>query len=238
MIKVFEGLRPHLYDDAGGHCTIGYGHLVHSGRCNGSEPAEFKAGISEARATEIFRTRLENYEATVRTSVTVELTQSEYDALVSFCFNIGAGAFRRSTLLRLLNQGDRASVPTELAKWVRSGGRVISGLQRRRGLKADLFSNGTYPLQTRAQTHLSNVQSIPSTDDLIALGIDITDIEGGLSEVDYGTSQSSVTDWCQIRHDIIRSAVEMQGHWLANGTFMNESNASVFDKLVRKKRDA
>ena len=69
----------------------------------------------------------------------VDLSQNEFDALVSFTFNLGGGAFRRSTLLRKLNEGDRAEAADQLLRWNRAGGKVLRGLTRRREAERTMF---------------------------------------------------------------------------------------------------
>ena len=142
FIAEFEGFRGRLYNDAAGHCTIGYGHLVHHGRCNGGEPAELRRGIGRDRALALLREDAEKAASAVRESVRVPLTQSQFDALVSFTFNLGGGALRESTLLRRLNQADYASVPAQLNRWVKAGGRTLPGLVRRRRDEGALFARG------------------------------------------------------------------------------------------------
>ena len=144
FIKQFEGFSGALYDDPAGHCTIGYGHLVHSGKCNGSESAEFRAGITDGRAVELLRGSLRTFENAVNKNVTATLNQAQFDSLVSFSYNVGAGAFGGSTLLKKLNAGDYAAVPTELRRWVNGGGQVLPGLVRRREAEGNLFSGGSY----------------------------------------------------------------------------------------------
>jgi GH24 family phage-related lysozyme (muramidase) len=144
FIARFEGFHAHLYDDPAGHCTIGYGHLVHRGRTDGSEPAEFKRGITEARGRELLKQDAAKATAAVTGQVRVPLSQPQLDALVSFTFNVGTGAFGRSTLLDRLNQRDPASVPAQLARWTKAGGKQLPGLVRRRAAEGRLFSAGDY----------------------------------------------------------------------------------------------
>lgn len=144
FIAQFEGFRANLYNDAAGHATIGFGHLVHRGRVDGSEPAEFKAGISRERALKLLRTDAQGAGSTIERAVTVPLNQAQFDALVSFVFNVGGGALQKSTLLRRLNAGEFDAVPAELAKWNKAGGRVLPGLTRRREAEGRLFSTGRY----------------------------------------------------------------------------------------------
>jgi GH24 family phage-related lysozyme (muramidase) len=144
FIARFEGFRGTLYNDPAGHCTIGFGHLVHRGRCNGGEPAELRAGITRRRAAQLLRIDAAVAEAAVRDGVRVDLTQQQFDALVSFTFNVGAGAFRRSTLLERLNRGGYGAVPGQLRRWVTASGRTLPGLVARRDAEARLFTTGHY----------------------------------------------------------------------------------------------
>ena len=76
--------------------------------------------------------------------VKVPLAQHQFDALVSFVFNLGAGAFAESTLLRELNAGRYDAVPLQLDRWVKAGGKTLEGLVRRRKAEGVLFSQGGY----------------------------------------------------------------------------------------------
>ena len=86
--------------------TIGYGHLVHTGKCDGSESAEFRKGVTRERALEILGEDAASAAAAVNDAVKVPLEQDQFDALTSFVFNVGSGAFGESTLLKLLNEGN------------------------------------------------------------------------------------------------------------------------------------
>lgn len=137
MIRRFEGFRATVYEDAAGLDTIGYGHLI--------TDADRRLGLhlrtlTEGEATEILRADLARAEGAVNRLVTVPLVEGEFDALVSFVFNLGEGAFRGSTLLRKLNAGDRASVPAELARWTKAGGRDLPGLVSRREAEGAMFA--------------------------------------------------------------------------------------------------
>ncbi len=144
FIARHEGFRSKPYDDPAGHCTIGYGHLIHRGRCTGSEPAELRAGITEQRALRMLQADAAVAAEAVRTSVKVPLDQQQFDALVSFTFNLGPGNLRSSTLLRKLNAGNYGSVPAELSRWNKAGGVVFRGLVKRREAEGALFRDGTY----------------------------------------------------------------------------------------------
>ena len=98
LIKKSEGFRNHVYLDVAGFPTIGYGHrLLH--------PESFPNGVQEAQATEILTADVRDAEQAVDCLVKVPLTQGQFDALVDFCFNLGAGKLASSTLLKILNGG-------------------------------------------------------------------------------------------------------------------------------------
>lgn len=144
FIGAFEGFSGTLYNDPAGHCTIGFGHLVHLGNCDGSEPAEFKKGITRKRAARLLREDALSFENAIEDAVAVRLSQTQFDALVSFCFNVGPGNFRSSTLLKKLNEGDYEAVPGQLNRWVFAGGKKLDGLIRRRRAEGRLFASGSY----------------------------------------------------------------------------------------------
>jgi len=130
LIQRHEGLRLKAYLCPAGVPTIGYGST--RGVKMGDE-------ITRAQATELLMADIERFEDAVRRAVEVTLNQHEFDALVSFAFNVGAGALQRSTLLRKLNAGDRQGAADELLRWTRGGGRVLPGLVRRREDERALF---------------------------------------------------------------------------------------------------
>ena len=132
-----EGLIEHLYNDSAGHCTIGVGHLVHKNNCNGTESAEFKAGITRERALDLFRVDLGRFEEIVANNVTVRINQAQYDALVSFTFNTGRLA--GTNVLHELNSGLYSKVPGAMMQWVKP-----PELRSRRTDEANLFRTGNY----------------------------------------------------------------------------------------------
>jgi GH24 family phage-related lysozyme (muramidase) len=79
------------------------------------------------------------YEGYVNNLVTVELNQNQFDAMVSWVYNLGGGNLGASTLLKVLNAGDFAGVPAQMLRWNKAGGKVLEGLTRRRQAEADLF---------------------------------------------------------------------------------------------------
>lgn len=135
LIKQFEGLRLTGYQDSVGVWTIGYGW---------TQPVDGKpirAGITikEETAERLLRTGLVGYERDVSKLVKVKLTQGQFDALVSFAYNLGARALSTSTLLQKLNAGDYAGAADEFPRWIKAGGKVLPGLTRRREAEQALF---------------------------------------------------------------------------------------------------
>lgn len=131
LTEASEGLRLSAYQDTGGVWTVGYGHT-------GPDVYEGLQIVPEM-AEDWLVQDIQKAEIAVQTYVKVRLTQDQYDALVDFTFNLGAGALKNSTLLRLLNQGDPASAGREFTKWDHDNGRVVLGLTKRRKAEYDLF---------------------------------------------------------------------------------------------------
>ena len=130
LIKGFEGLRLHPYQPVpGDKWTIGYGHTV------GVSRGQF---ITVEEAHEFLRQDLRVYESCVSKYVKVALNQNQFDALVSFVFNVGCDAFYRSTMLRMLNL-KQYWVCCQFMRWNKFRGKELKGLTRRRKSEADLF---------------------------------------------------------------------------------------------------
>lgn len=135
----WEGFRTRPYRDVAGLPTIGVGHLLTadelaSGRIEiDGEPVRYADGLTEAQVQALLAQDLRRYEAAVcRACGALPLTQHQFDALVSFCFNVGVGAFNQSSLLRELRAGNFADVPDELRRWTVAGGQPVPGLAARR----------------------------------------------------------------------------------------------------------
>ena len=141
LLKSFEGLELEAYQDIAGIWTIGYGHT-------GPDVRQGQR-ISEREAEALLRRDLRSREDAVSRFVSVPLNQNEFDALVSFVYNVGAEAFRRSTVLRRLNRGARMSAADALTWWNKAtiDGilREITGLTRRRAAEKALFVTPTAP---------------------------------------------------------------------------------------------
>lgn len=135
LIKQWEGLRLETYRCSAGVLSIGYGHTT------SVIPG---LHITEAEAERLLLRDLSVFEKAVSNAVTVELTDNQYAALVSWAFNVGARAMENSTLVRKLNAGDYASVPIELARWNKVKGQVVVGLSNRRAAEAGLWARGSF----------------------------------------------------------------------------------------------
>jgi lysozyme len=140
LTQQFEGCRLTAYQDQVGVWTIGYGHTG----------PEVMPGltITEEQSKALLTKDVCSAAACVNNLVNVILTQDEFDALVDFVFNLGAGAFKGSTMLRRLNAGDFEGAAAQFERWSRAGGVVVAGLLRRRQAEASLFRGGDSSTQS------------------------------------------------------------------------------------------
>lgn len=131
LIQHFEGCRLTAYRCAAGVLTIGWGHTG----------PDVKAGmvITQERADALMVQDLLAFERDVIGMVKVAMTQSQFDALVAFAFNVGSGALRKSTLLRMLNAGDYSGAAYQFLRWNKAGSVTLRGLTRRRAAERALF---------------------------------------------------------------------------------------------------
>lgn len=132
LVKQFEGFSPRPYLCPAGHLTIGYGHLV-------KDHETFYYEIGQEQGEYLLKKDLESAERAVSRLARAGVSDSQFDALVSFTYNLGAGAFQRSTLRRKVNRGEDPEVPAEFLRWVWAGGRRLRGLIRRRQAEAVLY---------------------------------------------------------------------------------------------------
>jgi lysozyme len=135
LIEAFEGLRLDAYRDCAGIWTIGYGHTARAGQ---PVPA---AGLSitATMADQILADDLRATENGVLAAIKRPMEQGQFDAMASLAFNIGLGAFRSSSLARYFNRGEPSRAAGAFRLWVRSGGKVLPGLVRRREAERHLF---------------------------------------------------------------------------------------------------
>ena len=130
LIKKHEGCRLKAYKCPRGVWTIGYGHT------NNVRPDDV---ITQDEAEELLKRDLKVHEDNVKRVVKIALTQNQFDALVSFEYNVGYGAFANSTLLKLLNAGNYNGASKQFERWVYAGDRVLEGLVKRRKAERELF---------------------------------------------------------------------------------------------------
>jgi GH24 family phage-related lysozyme (muramidase) len=150
FIKKWEDFEPNLYNDdwndpnVQGNCTIGYGTLVHIGECDGREAEQqYLGGITEEQATDMLIEAVEEIEVLVVNHVNVPLNQHQFDALVSFGYNVGGPQFISSDLVERLNREEYDAVPSELLRWVYPEW-AREGLTQRRIEEGSIFSQGIY----------------------------------------------------------------------------------------------
>jgi len=132
LIKHFEGCELEAYKCPAGVWTIGYGHI------KGVQQGDV---ITEQEADNMLVEELEEYENYIHNLVNCPLNQNQFDALVSWVYNLGSSNLQASTLLKVLNAGDYAGVPAQMLRWNKAGGKVLEGLTRRRQAEADLFGH-------------------------------------------------------------------------------------------------
>lgn len=130
LIKKFEGLELEAYKCAAGVWTIGYGH---------TKDVQEGDVWSESHADHMLEVELEEFEGYINNNVTAPLSQNQFDALVSWVYNLGPANLKASTMLKVLNSGDYEGVPAQIKRWNKAGGKVLEGLIRRREAEALLF---------------------------------------------------------------------------------------------------
>lgn len=152
LIKGFEGLRLEAYKAVSTekYWTIGYGHY-------GSDVKQGEK-ITQERAEELLKQDVKKFVDGVNNLVKVPITQNNFDALVSFAYNVGLGALGRSDLLDYINRGQANIASYEFDRWNKSGGKVLNGLIRRRKAERTLFDT---PVETVVQKPANTSTSIP-----------------------------------------------------------------------------
>lgn len=130
FIKRHEALRLNAYLDSAGVPTIGYGHTL---------GVRMSDTITKSQAEQLLRGDLITAESEINKH-NLNINQNQFDALVSFVFNLGVGNFARSTLLRKIkSNANDPTIRKEFERWVYAGGKVLNGLVRRRREEADLY---------------------------------------------------------------------------------------------------
>jgi lysozyme len=136
LIEQFEGFRAKMYKDAVGLPTIGFGTLIDSEE----EKHLLTATITKEQAEALLRKELVLIENKLKVMVTNPISQNQYDALVSFAYNLGVNNLKSSTLLKKVNANPAdKTIAAEFMKWTHAGGKVLKGLEIRRKAEADLY---------------------------------------------------------------------------------------------------
>ena len=130
LIKKFEGCKLESYKCAAGVWTIGYGS---------TKLITQDMSITQDEAEKLLIKDIAEFEEFVLEASEMPLSQHQFDALVSWTFNLGGGNLNSSTMLKVLNTGDYENVPTQIKRWNKAGGKVLEGLIRRREAEALLF---------------------------------------------------------------------------------------------------
>lgn len=173
LIKEFEGFRAEAYKDAVGVWTIGYGTTAMAGV--GIKP---RAGmkITEQQAEAYLLKTVEKFAAQIVPSIKKPTNDNEFGAMVSLAYNIGPGAFKRSSVLRHFNAGDKAKAADAFLMWDKAGGKVLRGLVRRREAERALFLSNAPVTQAekaehKTEPHAPEIKLIPLLLAAIAVGV-------------------------------------------------------------------
>ena len=138
LIAKFEGISRKPYRDVIGLWTIGFGHLIGDGI---SLPDYWNRTLTLEECYDLLASDIRKFELGVKRYINVELTQNQFDALVSFTFNLGIGTLQRSTLRAKLNRKDYKGAISSWLKYNKAGGKVINGLDLRRKAEVILFNS-------------------------------------------------------------------------------------------------
>jgi lysozyme len=136
LIERFEGLSLTPYTDCVGLYTIGVGHLIGDGR---SLPSSWNRTLTVNECYELLASDVTKFELGIARYITAKLTQNQFDALISFAFNLGLGTLQRSSLRQKLNRGDQEGAVKTWLKYNMAGGQVVKGLDLRRKAEVSLF---------------------------------------------------------------------------------------------------
>lgn len=146
LLKQWEGFKLNVYNDSAGLPTIGVGHLITQSERNSGNivingvAVKYASGLTDQQVVDLLSQDVQPAEQSVNNGVKVPLNQNQFDALVSFTFNVGGGAFAGSTLLKVLNQQQYDQVPDQLLRWTKAGGQVVQGLVNRRQNEIKLWN--------------------------------------------------------------------------------------------------
>ena len=185
LIKSFEGLGLEAYLCPSSILTIGYGH---TGKVRGSK-ITLQTTITPEEAETLLKEDLTRFEKAVDSLVKVPLNSNQFDALVSFVFNIGINAFSGSTLLKLLNSGNYKDASQQFKRWIYGNGKkALEGLVKRRTAEEKLFNTPV-------------LKALESPNDIIwelmngSLKIEIQDVSKAVSDLEKAKSENSSVYW-------------------------------------------
>lgn len=238
LIKEFEGFRAKAYKCPAGVWTVGYGHTSAAG----APKVGSLTRVTRAEAEEILRNDLQQYEDAVESAVRVELNSNQFSALVSFCYNVGAGAFRSSGVLKAVNKKQWNEVPRRLALWNKGGGRVLPGLVRRRAAEGALFVEpvgvSAKRLAEEVQTESRETPDVPkgkspiqSTTNLAAGAAGAAGTIGVLAEASAGaarTAENAQSIW---------AVLGAWAPWIALAALLVAVGWIIFERVKKSKDD-
>jgi GH24 family phage-related lysozyme (muramidase) len=162
FIAAFEGFRSAVYNDPSGNCTIGYGHKLHNGNCTSSDKSTWGT-ITQSQALDMLWRDASSFSSQIRISVpATPMKQTEFDALVSFSYNVGIGGFNKSKVREDLvaTPPQYGFVPGHMLNWVSAGGQKLCGLYKRRVNEGELFAHGDYVVNS-ASCPYSSAAAVP-----------------------------------------------------------------------------
>jgi lysozyme len=136
LIKRHEGVRPKPYQCPAGLWTVGVGHLIGDGK---TLPENWNRTLSPDEVDSLLASDLRRFESGVLRYCPVDLTQGQFDALVSFAFNLGLGGLQRSSVRMCTNRGDKEGAAQAFLKYTKGGGKVLPGLVKRRNDESALY---------------------------------------------------------------------------------------------------
>ena len=193
LIEEFEGCRLTAYYDSVGVLTIGYGHTNNTASAS-EYPVYPGEHITMAQAQTILQADLVTYENAVNSAVKVPLTQGEFDALVSFTYNLGIGTLDNSDLLAYLNKGNYQAAANCFTEYVYAGGEVLPGLVRRREAEKALFLSGGEESQP---TPSSGTSSPNNSQNSTTYTVQSGDTLSGIAQR-FGVTVQELCDWNNI----------------------------------------
>ena len=191
LIKNFEGCVLKAYKCPAGIWTIGYGHT--SGVKEGQT-------ITLKQAEDYLLQDIRAYEITVNNLVNVPLNQNQFDALVSFCYNLGPNNLKNSTLIKLLNKKDYLGAAEQFDRWIYAGGKKLPGLVKRRAAEKELFLKITESEFYIVIANALNVRKKPGTNNKIINVLRKNDVVRISNVLDNWGELSDTSGWVSMKY--------------------------------------